>query len=421
MRPSTPSSPRKKPTGPRARPTRPGRGWTDPPFFVAAAPAAPRPTRPGSRCGGRTKRSGTPNGPATPLTTRLVSLPRRPDALRSMGYRRVRCIRTRWPGRSRPWPGRSGSPRPRGTPAVRRCPRRSGRCWRGPRRPGRRPTPNRIRMLRVEQFEYDPHDDTGEQVQAGGVPGERPVASYVIGYSHPVTGELITLRVSADRARAGEWLADLPEMGVKYESSPRGRSRVWDAIRETSGHAEIVTMYQSTGWHDLGERGWAYVHAGGGDASAGVPVGPPALPQVVPPGGLVHGDNLGVPGGFPDGVPHPGPAAGRGLVLHAHFRQVRQPFPGPGAVRRHPQGDQFPGDRMGVPDDVAGDRSLARHPAGLDLLTGVVVRVVLELLDPQHPRVQAEDADQPFPAVLVVPPLDDRPGGQPLEFPPADR
>ena len=90
------------------------------------------------------------------------------------------------------------------------------------------------------------------------------IASYVVGYTHPTTDELITLRVPAERARSGEWLADLPEMGVKYESSPRGRSRVWDAIRETSPHAEVVTMYKSTGWHHLGEKGWAYIHSGGG-------------------------------------------------------------------------------------------------------------------------------------------------------------
>lgn len=141
-----------------------------------------------------------------------------------------------------------------------------------------------VRVLRVEQLEpVDGEDDSDGAAPV--VPGERVVASYVLGYSHPATGELITLRVSADRARSGEWLADLPVMGVKYESSPRGRSKAWDAIRETSPQAEVVTLYRSTGWHQLGpEQGWAYVHAGGGITTTGnVPLAvrlPGAISQV---------------------------------------------------------------------------------------------------------------------------------------------
>ena len=85
-----------------------------------------------------------------------------------------------------------------------------------------------VRVLRVEQLEDTSDDaDDGAEPDPLVVPGERVIASYVVGYTHPATGELITLRVAAERARSGEWLADLPEMGVKYESSPRGRSRVW--------------------------------------------------------------------------------------------------------------------------------------------------------------------------------------------------
>ena len=124
------------------------------------------------------------------------------------------------------------------------------------------------RVLRVEQLEDTSDDDTDEP-DPHAVPGERVIASYVLGYTHPATGELITLRVAAERARSGEWLADLPTMGMKYESAPRGRSRVWDAIRETSPQAEVVTMYKSTGWHHLGEKGWAYIHSGGGITADG--------------------------------------------------------------------------------------------------------------------------------------------------------
>ena len=249
-------------------------------------------------------------------------------------------------GRSTRRAGRNGSPKPRGRPAGRRCPRRSvrcccGRCPPGHEEPepapaeesgdnvvvnfpgggggeGRRPgSPVQwreferlptgaiierrydkdgneklvgvlsldVRVLRVEQLEDTSDDaDDGAEPDPQVVPGERVIASYVVGYTHPATGELITLRVPAERARSGEWLADLPEMGVKYESSPRGRSRVWDAIRETSPQAEVVTMYKSTGWHHLGEKGWAYIHSGGGITAAGnVPLAvrlPGAIAQV---------------------------------------------------------------------------------------------------------------------------------------------
>lgn len=142
-----------------------------------------------------------------------------------------------------------------------------------------------VRVLQVEQLEPVDDEDDRDEGAAPGVPGERVIASYVLGYHHPATGELITLRVAADRARSGEWLADLPVMGMRYESTTRGRAKVWDAIRETSPQAEVVTLYRSTGWHQLGpERGWAYVHAGGGITTSGnVPLAvrlPGAISQV---------------------------------------------------------------------------------------------------------------------------------------------
>lgn len=142
-----------------------------------------------------------------------------------------------------------------------------------------------VRVLQVEQLEPVDDEDEREGDAAPVVPGERVIASYVLGYHHPATGELITLRVAADRARSGEWLADLPVMGMKYESTTRGRAKVWDAIRETSPQAEVVTLYRSTGWHQLGpERGWAYIHAGGGITTTGnVPLAvrlPGAISQV---------------------------------------------------------------------------------------------------------------------------------------------
>ena len=154
-----------------------------------------------------------------------------------------------------------------------------------------------VRVLQVEQLEPVDDDDDRDAGTAPMVPGERVIASYVLGYHHPATGELITLRVAADRARSGEWLADLPVIGMRYESTTRGRAKVWDAIRETSPQAEVVTLYRSTGWHHLGpERGWAYVHAGGGITTTGnVPLAvrlPGAISQVDLPEPVADADSV---------------------------------------------------------------------------------------------------------------------------------
>ena len=124
------------------------------------------------------------------------------------------------------------------------------------------------RILCFEYVENDSDDDSSNRAAAAAM-DERLLISYVIGYSHPATGELMSLRVPADRARTGDWLADLPATGLKYDSSTRGRAKVWDAIRATSTDADIVTVFQSTGWRYLPEQGWTYIHAGGGITAAG--------------------------------------------------------------------------------------------------------------------------------------------------------
>ncbi len=99
---------------------------------------------------------------------------------------------------------------------------------------------------------------------------ETTVLARVLAYTHPETGETITMRVAEDRVRMGDWLANVPEMGIQYDSSPRGRAKIWDAIRLTSkSTSKTVVRYRSTGWRDLPEHGWTYVHAGGGICAAG--------------------------------------------------------------------------------------------------------------------------------------------------------
>ena len=99
---------------------------------------------------------------------------------------------------------------------------------------------------------------------------ETTVLARVLAYTHPETGETITMRVAEDRVRMGDWLANVPEMGVQYDSSPRGRAKIWDAIRLTSKQtSQTVVRYRSTGWRELPDHGWTYVHAGGGLCATG--------------------------------------------------------------------------------------------------------------------------------------------------------
>lgn len=135
------------------------------------------------------------------------------------------------------------------------------------------------RVIRVECMETDtddPADSAAHDPEYSGVdrsvfqiPEQTRVAGYVIAYTHPESREEILVRVPAERARSCDWLADLPHMGLDYDSRTSGRSRVWDAIRKTSTGAEVVTVYRSTGWHKLDDHGWTYTHAGGGMTAEG--------------------------------------------------------------------------------------------------------------------------------------------------------
>ena len=122
-----------------------------------------------------------------------------------------------------------------------------------------------VRIIRTERYELP---ETAQE--RDGIPTLTPqtVAYYVITYTHPETGELMTVRIEADRANACDWLQDLGEL-VDYDSSSKGRAKVWDAIRHTSQDFERVTLYESCGWRDLPGNGWTYLHAGGGITADG--------------------------------------------------------------------------------------------------------------------------------------------------------
>lgn len=137
------------------------------------------------------------------------------------------------------------------------------------------------RVIRVECAEGDQLDLADDEAIAADdtdrdtfrVSEQNRVVAYILTYTCPGSGEPMTLRVPADRARTCDWLADLPQMGLDYDSRMSGRARVWDAIRKCSPGAEVVTVYRTTGWRRLPDHGWTYMHAGGGVAATGqVPV-----------------------------------------------------------------------------------------------------------------------------------------------------
>ena len=122
-----------------------------------------------------------------------------------------------------------------------------------------------VRITDIEVLEAGPDATTRD-----GIPFVVPqsVASYVITYTHPLTQERLTQRIEGDRAGTCEWLGDLGVL-VEYDSSSKGRARVWDAIRSTSKGARMVTIHESTGWRELPGTGWTYLHAGGGICADG--------------------------------------------------------------------------------------------------------------------------------------------------------
>lgn len=102
------------------------------------------------------------------------------------------------------------------------------------------------------------HREAGEKSQ---------ITYYVVSWTDP-SGERVTARIDADRFVRGEWLADLDMPGLRYDSTQRGRSQVFDAIRSTSAPTS-VRIRRTTGWRLIDGLGWTYLHAGGGINAAG--------------------------------------------------------------------------------------------------------------------------------------------------------
>lgn len=134
-----------------------------------------------------------------------------------------------------------------------------------------------VRIRRIEAIEAD-----AAAVDKEGIRTVSPqsVLSYVIGFTHPDSGEQILTRIDADRVGNCDWLNDLGIV-VDYDSSSKGRAKVWDAIRSTSRDAETLTIYEATGWRELPGIGWTYIHAGGGITTSGSQPLPVRLPAAI--------------------------------------------------------------------------------------------------------------------------------------------
>jgi hypothetical protein len=130
-----------------------------------------------------------------------------------------------------------------------------------------------LRLERREYLDEDTDDDTAELLH--GLPDRddrqdrtavapvRAQSHVVFAYEHPVTRETMRVRVASDKATDSSWLHNLDVPGLSFDSTSRGRSAIWDAVRQLSPDSRSTTLYRGTGWRRDPEHGWIYVHADG--------------------------------------------------------------------------------------------------------------------------------------------------------------
>jgi len=100
-------------------------------------------------------------------------------------------------------------------------------------------------------------------------PAPEELSAVVIGYTHPVTGEVMRVRIPAADYRDCAWVDSLPGP-PDYESTPRGIAKVRDALRAVGGaRIRRTVRYRSTGWRRGEDGQWFFVHAGGAISSSG--------------------------------------------------------------------------------------------------------------------------------------------------------
>lgn len=136
--------------------------------------------------------------------------------------------------------------------------------------------------VRILEMEYLEEDDTvdldtprlkgresrNEQATVN-PPAPAELSAVVVAFTHPLTGETMQMRVTADQWRDASWLESLPGQ-PDYDARPTGLANLRRAIRAVSDDIRTTTRYRWTGWRctDAGE--WMYVHAGGAITAGGV-------------------------------------------------------------------------------------------------------------------------------------------------------
>lgn len=136
-----------------------------------------------------------------------------------------------------------------------------------------------VRLAEMEYLEDPAVDDVDTPDLQGrgsraGQEGQNPpapptLAAYVVGYTHPATGEYMRLRVPVEGWKDGSFLESLPGP-PRYDSKPSGLAQVRDAIKAVSAGITVITRFRSTGWRRDEDGEWFFVHAGGAISAAGV-------------------------------------------------------------------------------------------------------------------------------------------------------
>ncbi|WP_217631144.1 hypothetical protein [Modestobacter sp. DSM 44400] len=99
-------------------------------------------------------------------------------------------------------------------------------------------------------------------------PAPAELSGLVLSFTHPTSGEVMQLRISADQWRDASWMEALPGQ-PDYDGKPAGLATVRRAIKAVSPDIRMTTRYRSTGWRELPDVGWCFVHAGGGISAQG--------------------------------------------------------------------------------------------------------------------------------------------------------
>ncbi|MEV6774412.1 telomere-binding protein [Nocardia sp. NPDC051030] len=129
------------------------------------------------------------------------------------------------------------------------------------------------RIVEMEYLEREDHSlDTDRPelkgrdpalMQDANPPGPEQLSAVIIGYTHPVTGESMRMRISAEEYKDCSWVESLPGP-PEYDSRPSGLAKLRDALKAAAaGDIKRTVRHRATGWRRNDSGAWFYVHAGG--------------------------------------------------------------------------------------------------------------------------------------------------------------